>query len=158
MTQAHPPAIWLRPGRASDLSFAAAVYFRAMAETFQRTVGSDPERAAALLLALWDLGQIRIVVAAGRDIGWIQTAPATAAMFVRNFCVDPDYQRLGIGSVVMRQIIDEAWERGEAVTLGVVKGSPARRFYERLGFQATHNDAEHDYMRRDAGPSSATAG
>ena len=157
MTRARPQAILLRPGSASDFNFAAVVYFRAMGETLKRTVGPDPERMATLLLALWDLGQIRIIVAAGRDTGWIQIAPAEAAVFIRHFCIDPDYQRLGIGSTVLRQVIDEAWECGDAVTLGVVKGSPARRFYERLGFRATHADIQHDYMRRDAAPSSAPA-
>jgi len=157
MTQAQPPAILLRPGSASDFSFAAVAYFRAMRETLQRTVGSNPESQTALLLSLWDLGGIRIIVAAGRETGWIQIAPAEAALFIRQFCIDPDYQRLGIGSLVMRQVIDEAWECGAAVTLGVVKGSPARRFYERLGFRATHADLHHDYMRRDAAPSSAPA-
>lgn len=157
MTQAQPPAILLRPGSASDFSVAAVIYFRAMGETLQRTVGSNPEDQAALLLALWDLGGIRIIVAAGREIGWIQVARAEAAVFVRHFCIDPDYQRLGIGSQVLRHVIDEAWASGEAVTLGVVKGSPARRFYERLGFRATHADLHHHYMRREAAPSSTPA-
>src|SRR5258707_1709188 len=156
-TQAQTPEISLRPGIASDFSFAAVAYFRAMRETLRRTVGSNPERQAALLLALWDLGGIRIIVAAGREIGWIQIAPAEAAVFIRHFCIDPDYQRLGIGSLVLRQVIDEAWARGDAVTLGVVKGSPARRLYERLGFRATHADLHHDYMRRGAAPSSSPA-
>ena len=157
MTQAQPLAILLRPGTASDFSFATVVYFRAMGETLLRTVGPNPERQAALLLALWDLGGICIIIVAGREIGWIQVAPAEAAVFVRHFCIDPDYQRLGIGSQVLRHVIDEAWACGEAVTLGVVKGSPARRFYERLGFRATHADVHHHYMRRDAAPSSAQA-
>jgi GNAT superfamily N-acetyltransferase len=157
MTQAQPATILLRPGDASDFNVAAVIYFRAMGETLQRTLGSNPERQAALLLALWDLGGIRIIVAAGREIGWIQIAPAEAAVFVRHFCIDPDYQRLGIGSQVLRHVIDEAWASGQAVTLGVVKGSRARRFYERLGFRGTHADLHHQYMRRDAAPSSAPA-
>jgi len=157
ITQAQSKTIVLRPASAGDFSFAAVVYFRAMGETLRRTVGSDPDRQAALLLALWELGQIRIIVAAGRQTGWIQIAPAEAAVFIRHFCIDPDYQRLGIGGAVMRHVIDKAWECGEAVTLGVVKGSPARRLYERLGFRATHADIHHDYMRRAAAPSSAPA-
>src|SRR5690242_2969570 len=114
MTPVQPVAISLRPGTPTDFSFAAVVYFRAMGETLRSTVGSDVERQTALLLALWDLGGIHIIGTAGREIGWIQTAPAEAAVFIRNFCIDPDYQRLGIGSCVLRHVIDKAWECREA--------------------------------------------
>jgi ribosomal protein S18 acetylase RimI-like enzyme len=147
MAQSQPPAILLRPARAEDLGFAASVYLRAMAETLQHAIGLDRDRQAALLLAQWDVVEVSIIVAAGREVGWIQIAPAEAAVFIRNLCIDPAYQRLGIGSVALRQVIADAGERGDAVTLGVVKGSAARRFYERLGFRQTHDDAHHDYMR-----------
>lgn len=152
MAQSQQPTIQLRPGRAEDIGFATSVYLRAMGETLQHAVGLDPRRQVALLLAQWDVTEIRIIVAAGREVGWIQLAPAEAAIFIRNFCIAPNYQRLGIGNATLRQVIDGAQRRGEAVTLGVVKGSAARRLYERLGFRATHDDAQHDYMRRDAAP------
>ena len=149
-----PPAIQLRSGRADDLGFAAFVYLRAMGPHLQRAVDLDAEQQAALLMAHWNVAEIRIIMAAGREVGWVQAAPAEAAVFVRNICIDPQWQRLGIGGAVMRLIIDGAASRGDAVTLGVAKGNPARRLYERLGFRITHEDAHHDYMRRDAEPPS----
>jgi len=55
----------------------------------------------------------------------------------------------GIGSRVMRAVIDEAAYEGKAVTLGVMKINPARRLYERLGFSVTHEDQYKFYMRRE---------
>lgn len=152
MAQSQPPTILLRPGRADDIGFVTSVYLRAMGETLQRVLGLNPERQVALLLAQWDVTEIRIIVAAGREVGWIQLAPADAAVFIRNFCIDPSYQRLGIGYATLRQVIDGAQHCGEAVTLAVVKGSAAQRMYERLGLRVTHDDVQHNYMRRDTGP------
>lgn len=149
MTASDPAGgVRLRPGRAEDLGFAAFVYLRAMGPTVQRAVGLDPEQQAALLMTQWILAEVRVIVANGQDVGWVQIASTEAAIFIRNFCVDPEYQRLGVGSAVMRLIIDEAERRGEELTLGVAKGNPARRLYERFGFRVTHDDAQHDYMRR----------
>ena len=151
-TTQQQTGIELRPAEAGDLGFAALVYLRAMGPSLRRVVGLDADQQAALLMAQWDIAEVRIIQAAGRDVGWVQLAPAPAATFVRNICIDPDYHRLGIGTVVMRRVIDEAARRGDAVTLGVAKGNPARRLYDRLGFRFTHADKQHDFMRRPADP------
>jgi GNAT superfamily N-acetyltransferase len=62
------------------------------------------------------------------------------------------FQRQGIGSDTVRALIEEATRARRAINLGVVKISPARRLYERLGFQLTHEDEHKFYMRRDFGP------
>jgi len=59
------------------------------------------------------------------------------------------FQRQGIGSRVIRAVIDEATRERKAVTLSVVKINPARRLYERLGFSVTHEDLHKVYMRRE---------
>jgi hypothetical protein len=40
---------------------------------------------------------------------------------------------------------------GKPVTLGVLKINPARRLYERLGLQRTHEDRHKVYMRLEPG-------
>jgi hypothetical protein len=42
-----------------------------------------------------------------------------------------------------------ATRAGKAVTLGVVKGNPARSLYERHGFQAAAEDQYKIYMVRE---------
>jgi hypothetical protein len=49
----------------------------------------------------------------------------------------------------MRAVIDEATRERKAVTPAVVKINPARRLYERLGFNVTHADQHKVYMRRE---------
>ena len=114
-----------------------------------RGAGLDIAQQATLLIAQWNPAEIRIIAAADRQIGWVQVAEASDARFIRNFCIDPDWQKLGIGSIVLRFLIAEATRSRTALSLGVAKGNPARRLYERNGFRVTHDDAEHHYMRRE---------
>jgi GNAT superfamily N-acetyltransferase len=83
------------------------------------------------------------------DTGWLQTTPAGDAIFLGQLYLKARFQRQGIGSRVVRLLIEEAASTGKAVALAVVKINPARRLYERLGFRATHEDQHKIYMRRE---------
>ena len=89
-----------------------------------------------------------LVMLEGEVIGWLQTAATDDALFLAQLFVDTRFQRRGIGSRLMRILIEEAARENRAVTLGVVKTNPARRLYERLGFRVTHEDQYKFYMRR----------
>ena len=53
----------------------------------------------------------------------------------------------GTGSALLQQILAEATRSRVAVKLSVLKSNPARRLYERLGFQHMGED-EHEYHLR----------
>ena len=97
----------------------------------------------------WQLAGVRIITVAGDDVGWLQTTPAEDATFIGQLYLEGRFQRRGIGSRVIRAVIDEAVSERKAVTLGVVKINPARRLYERLGFSVSHEDQHKVYMRRE---------
>jgi ribosomal protein S18 acetylase RimI-like enzyme len=58
-------------------------------------------------------------------------------------------QRKGIGTRVIRTLLDVARQQGRAVTLAVMKINPALAPYERFGFRITHEDEYKFYMRAD---------
>ena len=49
----------------------------------------------------------------------------------------PGYQGRGIGGGVIRAVLVQARQARVAVSLRVLRGNPAMRLYERLGFQIT---------------------
>ena len=53
----------------------------------------------------------------------------------------------GIGGAILRDILDEARERGQAVSIFVEKTNPARRLYSRLGFWVAEDHGVYDLMR-----------
>jgi GNAT superfamily N-acetyltransferase len=51
----------------------------------------------------------------------------------------PDFRRLGIGSILMRAIMNEASQAGKEVCLHVERFNPALHWYERLGFSVVNS-------------------
>jgi ribosomal protein S18 acetylase RimI-like enzyme len=97
----------------------------------------------------WDVTQVRIITLDGMDIGWLQSFVKDDAVFLGQLFVDNALRRRGIGTEVVKALIEEAARDGRPMTLGVVKINPALRLYERLGFRTTHEDERKFYMRRD---------
>ena len=62
---------------------------------------------------------------------------------MKQLYLDRVFQRQGIGSRIIRMLIDEAGQTGKAVTLN----NPVRRLYERLDFQVMHEDMHKVHMR-----------
>lgn len=59
----------------------------------------------------------------------------------------PEYRRAGIGAALIRGLLAEATKAGLPVTLHVEVFNPARRLYERLGFEAVEDRGVYVLMR-----------
>jgi ribosomal protein S18 acetylase RimI-like enzyme len=137
----------LRPAQPDDFAFCERTYFEPMRATIEE-LGLDEARHLANFANRWQVEQVRIVMMCGQVIGWLQTASTDDSLFLAQLFIDTRFQRQGIGSRLVRILIEEAAHEHKAVTLGVVKTNPARRLYERLGFSVTHEDQYKFYMRR----------
>jgi ribosomal protein S18 acetylase RimI-like enzyme len=60
--------------------------------------------------------------------------------------IHPDFQRRGLGTRVVRDVIARAADR--PLTLRVLTVNPARALYERLGFVVTETTSEFHFMER----------
>jgi GNAT superfamily N-acetyltransferase len=58
----------------------------------------------------------------------------------------PEFQNLGIGTILFKDAFREAEEMGLPCVLHVIKESPAIQLYKRLGFQVTGEIGIHDRM------------
>jgi ribosomal protein S18 acetylase RimI-like enzyme len=137
----------LRPAQPADFAFCRRTYFEPMRATIEK-LGLDKASYLANFAGRWQVEQVRIVMMRGQTIGWLQTAATDDALFLAQLFVDTSFQRQGIGSRLMRILIEEAARENKAVTLGVVKTNLARQLYQRLGFSVTHEDQQKFYMRR----------
>lgn len=145
-----------RPGLLGDFEFCQRLYFEGMDKIIHQ-LGLDIARQRESFARQWRVAEVRIIMLVGEDIGWLQTTPADDAIFLGQLYLAERFQRQGLGSRVLRMLIDEAERAQKALTLDVVKINPARRLYERLGFAFIHDEGEHKvHMRRELGTHSIT--
>jgi ribosomal protein S18 acetylase RimI-like enzyme len=143
--------IAVRPARVEDFDFCSDLYFSEMGGTI-RELKLDVAKHAAGFRQRWDPREVGIITLDGADIGWVQSMIERDALFLGQLFVTPAHQGRGIGTTIVRRLIEEAACERRAVTLGVVKTNPALRLYRRLGFRTTHEDDHKFYMRRDPDP------
>ena len=137
-----------RPAKAQDFAFCQRIYFDGMGWMIER-LQLDMERQYEGFVDQWKAGEVRVIVVACEDAGWLQVTPADDIIFLGQLFLAKPYQGQGIGRYVVQFLIEEAKEARKAITLGVVKINPARGFYERLGFSVTHEDQYKVYMRHE---------
>jgi ribosomal protein S18 acetylase RimI-like enzyme len=148
MTEHLTPRMPLRPARPEDFDYCARLYFEGM-DNIIKELNLNMDAQVAGFRQGWDVGQVRIITLDGTDIGWLQSFVKDDALFLGQLFVDGALRRQGIGTKVVKGLIEEAARVGRALTLGVVKTNPALRLYERLGFRTTHEDERKFYIRRD---------
>lgn len=145
----------LRAAVDADFDACRRTYFAEMDWVNER-LGLKRDEQESMFRKLWDPAQVCIIQADGVDVGWLQTVVSKSEHMLGQIFVDAPFQRRGIGTEVLRRIIEEASGRGLPVRLAVVKFNPSRRLYERLGFRVTHEDERKVYMSREPDPASGS--
>ena len=146
--------VGLRAAAADDYAFALAIYVETIKPyTVAYLEWIDAEQTARFA-RLWMPAEVRVITAHGADVGWLQASETGPEIFLKQMYVAPAHQRRGIGSEILRRLLDR-WEiTKKPVVLGVLKNNPAGRLYERLGFAVTSETDTKFMMRREARPSS----
>jgi RimJ/RimL family protein N-acetyltransferase len=92
----------------------------------------------------------------GRPVGRLLVARWDGETRIVDISLVPEHRRRGIGTRLLRSLLDEAAERGARVSIHVERFNPAMRLYERLGFLPV---AERGvYLLMEADPASRPAG
>lgn len=78
--------------------------------------------------------------------GCIAFKPTHDGYLLEHFYIHPNYQGRGIGSYVLKQLLERNVVIGKRVSLNVLQGSSARRLYERFGFKVDSEDLIDVYM------------
>ena len=90
---------------------------------------------------------MQIITCDGQDIGMISVEERGEEFFLRTIAIHPTYQRQGLGTSIIRQIIADAARQMKPTSLRVLKVNPAKRLYDRLGFRIVEETPTHYIMR-----------
>ena len=135
----------LRPATADDRDGLFALRCATMRPYVEQTWHAwDATAQRALFEAALALTDMQVIVAGGGDAGLLHVERDADGIFLANIQIHPDFQNRGLGTAVIRTLLDEARTRGEPVRLQVLKVNHAAcRLYQRLGFAITGETAHH---------------
>lgn len=140
----------LRPARSDDYAFALGLYvesIKPLAGSWTDWIDEDHE---AQFASLWRPEDTWIVALdGGEDIGWVEFRQTGDEIFLKQLYISPAHQRRGIGSTVVRRLMEERREMAKSIALFVLKNNPALRFYERHGFSIALETRTKFVMRRE---------
>jgi ribosomal protein S18 acetylase RimI-like enzyme len=134
----------LRPATPADDAFFARVY----ASTRERELAAVPftaEQRAAFLAQQFAAQRSHhalhhgaaasdVVVVDGEDAGRLIVDRSAGLLDVVDIALLPDTRGRGIGTGLLRDLLEEAAQAGVRVVLHVEHQNPARSLYDRLGF------------------------
>jgi ribosomal protein S18 acetylase RimI-like enzyme len=150
-------AIALRPVGLADGDLLFRIYASTRAEELA-LVGWTEEQKQTFLLQQFaaqsaDWGKhypaadFRIIEVDGVPAGRFYVNRGTEEIWLVDIALLPEYRRGGIGAALIRGLLAEGKAAGLPVTLHVEVFNPARRLYERLGFEAVEDRGVYVLMR-----------
>jgi ribosomal protein S18 acetylase RimI-like enzyme len=88
-----------------------------------------------------------VIVRAGAAAGRLYLARWRREHRIIDIALVPEQRRQGLGSALLRDLMDEAAAAAKDLTIHVEKMNPALRLYRRLGFDVSEDKGVYDLMR-----------
>ncbi|HKV94333.1 MAG TPA: GNAT family N-acetyltransferase [Candidatus Angelobacter sp.] len=137
--------IRLRPVGAADDAFILLVYASTRANELQQVPWTPEQKDAFVKMqftaqkqhyaASFPRASHDVICLDEIAVGRIYVDRKADCLHILDITILPQYRNQGIGSELLRQLLDEAGQSGKAVTIYVETFNPSVRFFERLGFQ-----------------------
>ncbi len=139
------PIYSLRQATNDDYNFLYQLHVTSMREYIEATWGWQEEWQQEYFARKFDPSGRQIIQVDDQDAGVIALEQREEEMYIALIEISPAFQCRGVGSTLLRQIINTAQINNLPVTLHVLKTNPlARNLYERLGFVVEHEE-DHRY-------------
>jgi ribosomal protein S18 acetylase RimI-like enzyme len=155
-------AVTLRPLTEADHPFLTALY-RTTREDELATVPWDDAQKAAFIAhqfaaqhrhyAAYDHTKLDVIELDGEPIGRLYVRRVPSEIRIVDIALVPACRGGGIGTALLRALIDEAAAAGAPLRIHVEKHNPALRLYERLGFTQIEDRGVYWFLERAPGPS-----
>lgn len=165
---ADEQALALRPAGDDDYEFLERVYASTRAEELAPVPWPDEQKRMFLAQQFAAQGahyaehypdaSFDVVLVDGEPAGRLIVARRKGAILVIDISLLPEHRSRGIGTRLLRPILDGASRLGATVTVHVERFNRARTLYERLGFAPVAEDGVYLKLERRPGGRSAEDG
>ncbi|MET7747550.1 GNAT family N-acetyltransferase [Micromonospora sp. NPDC005367] len=137
-----------RPASAADAEAAAELRAVVLREDLERLGRYDERRVRQRLRDGFAPAHTWVIEVGGLFAGCVALRPAADAYWLEHFYLAPHLQGSGIGTAILRGLLERCDREGATVRLNVLQGSPARRLYERHEFTLEAEDPVDVFMVR----------
>ncbi|KUN94157.1 GNAT family N-acetyltransferase [Streptomyces caeruleatus] len=141
----------LRAAVGADVEVIAEVRAVVLRADLERLGRYDEHRVRQRLRDGFDAAHTWVIEVGGTFAGCVALRPDGDTRWLEHFYLAPRLQGRGIGSAVLRELLERSDRDGVLVRLNVLQGSAARRLYERHGFTVESEDPVDVFMVRRSG-------
>jgi GNAT superfamily N-acetyltransferase len=138
----------LRSAEPADVETIADLRAVVMRPDLERLDRYDEHRVRQRFRDSFSAQHTSVIETEGAFAGCVTVRPAADGRLLEHFYLAPDQQGRGLGSAVLRTVLEQSDADGVPVRLNVLQGSPARRLYERHGFTVENQDPVDVFMIR----------
>ncbi len=134
----------VRPVEVADEEFSLSVYASTRADELALVDWTDEQKAAFVQMQFdaqrqsylyqYPQAQFYIIEEAGRRAGRMIVARSADSILLMDIALLPEFRGRGIGSVLLRELIEEADHANKTVQLHIEPFNRAIELYSRLGF------------------------
>jgi GNAT superfamily N-acetyltransferase len=143
-------ASWeMRPASVTDVEAVAELRAVVLRSDLERLGRYDARRVRQRLRDGFEPAHTSVIEVDGAFAGCVALRPAEDCHWLEHFYLAPRLQGIGVGSGVLRELLDRCDRDLVSVRLNVLRGSPARRLYERHGFRVETEDPVDVFMVRE---------
>lgn len=145
-----PPTFRLRQASADDAPLFYSVIDRTMREFIITTWGTwNEDRVRRESHEDSRSPNAQVVLVDNTSVGVFVVERFLTHVQVEQIYLLPEYQRLGIGTALIKSLMFDAAQFKIPVRLRVMGVNPAKSFYERLGFIVTEATPEFFFMEKE---------
>lgn len=148
LKERRPADFRLRPAKPGDYRFAIALYLDSAKRHLSRIRRWNERRLRIKFRNGYKQAQTQIICVGEKAVGWIQVAEQVGRLNLLQLHLIPAYQGRGIGTCLIKDLLQRADALSKPVALMVMHGNPARVLYVRLSFRQTGCDVDRIQMIR----------
>ncbi|MGW7522459.1 GNAT family N-acetyltransferase [Streptomyces sp. NPDC054783] len=139
----------IRPASAADVEAVAELRAVVLRADLERLGRYDEHRVRQRLRDGFAPEHTWVIEAGGALAGCVALRLGVDTHWLEHFYLDTSLQGRGVGSAVLRLLLERCDREGTRVRLIVLRGSRAQRLYERHGFAVESGDPVDVVMVRD---------
>lgn len=111
--------------------------------------GWDEEYQRNIHQLRWDEKTFHKIFLEDKPIGVVAIDEYADHIRFGEFYIEPKYQGKGLGSKVLKMVLDQAGKKALPVRLEYLKWNPVGSLYKRFGFTITHETEIHYFLVKE---------